>query len=184
MRSGISRGWRTRRVSTRDTDERTRGETKYAPLQGRNRSERESATHADLGDAGVSHQRFDEGALFSSPLKFRDVLWRECFLRPAVNAPFLHDTRRCRLCSLNHREFSHVATSAAAVYTVELPASHFKEMRENTTNAAAPDDTWGLLHVPRYRVASDHPPRMPEGRRTSAHDPSPTTSEQEDTDDV
>jgi len=85
--------------------------------------------------------------LFSSTLKFRDVLWREFFLRPEVNAPFLHDTRRFRLCSLDPREFPHVATSADVVPTVELPASHFKEMSENTTSAATPDDTCGLLHT-------------------------------------
>lgn len=75
------------------------------------------------------------------------MLWREFFLLPEVNAPFLHDTRRFRLCSLDPREFRHVTLSADTVPTVELPASHLKEMSENTTIAAAPDDTRGLLHT-------------------------------------
>jgi hypothetical protein len=38
--------------------------------------------------------------------------------------------------------------------------------------------------LPRYGVESDHPPHIPEGMGKSAHDPPPTTSEREETDDV
>jgi hypothetical protein len=70
------------------------------------------------------------------------------FFGRSVNAPFLHDTRRFRLCRLDPREFRHVAPSTDAVHTVELPASHLKERSENTAIAAAPDDTRSLLHTP------------------------------------
>jgi hypothetical protein len=85
--------------------------------------------------------------LLLSTLRFRDLLWPRFFLRPAVTAPFLHDARRFRLCSLDPRKFRHVAPCGDAVHTVELPASHLKEMIKNTTIAAAPDDTRGLPHT-------------------------------------
>jgi hypothetical protein len=55
------------------------------------------------------------------------------------------------------------------VHTVELPAAHLKEMIENTTIAAAPDDARGLLHTPLFvlgerehlrGVASDWTPTL------------------------